>query len=233
MRVYYIGHSGFLIEGAHHCFLFDYYEGDLPTIPAEKKLFVFASHRHHDHFTLEIFRLNADHWILGRDFSLSPGIRAKYSIDDAIFARCHRMKTDEILTLDAVTIRALRSTDEGAAFHVSFEGREIYHAGDLHQWVWREDEAYDRQMTADYLHEIEKLRSIHFDAAFLPVDPRQGEDFYLGADSFIRMHHPDRVFPMHLWEDYDAIRRFKALPVCAEYRNCVVDIHRRGEIFEL
>lgn len=233
MRIVYIGHSGFYIEGRNSCLLFDYYNGDLPQIDPGKKLFVFSSHRHHDHFNPEIFRLNADYWILGRDFSLSPGIRIKYGIDDDMFSRCRRIKTDEVLRLDGVEIRALRSTDEGAAFHVSFEGRQIYHAGDLNQWVWREDANYDRQMTADYLREIEKLRGVDFDAAFLPLDPRQGEDFYLGADSFIRMHHPKHVFPMHLWEDYDTIRRFREHACSVDYRNSIMEIRERGDAFEI
>ena len=233
MRVIYIGHSGFFIESDSACLLFDYWQGDLPDFPQRKPLLVFASHRHHDHFNPEIFRLKAEHWILGRDFSLSPGIRAKYGIDDAQFTRCHRMKTDEILNLDGVSIRALRSTDEGAAFHVCIDGKNIYHAGDLNQWVWREDAKYDAQMTADYLTEIGKLRGIRFDAAFLPVDPRQGEDFYLGADSFIRMHSPKTVFPMHLWEDYDTIRRFKNHACAGTYAESIVEIHHPGEEFLL
>lgn len=233
MKITYIGHSGFFVESESSCLLFDYFEGDLPVFPGEKPLFVFASHRHHDHFNPLIFNLPADHWILGRDFALSPGIRAKYGIDDAKFDRCHRMKTDEVLHPGNIRIRALRSTDEGAAFHVSMDGKEIYHAGDLNQWVWREDEAYDRQMTADYLREIEKLRGIGFDLAFLPVDPRQGADFYLGADSFIRMHHPKKVFPMHLWEDYDTIRRFKIHDCARDYADSIVEVHHRGEEFDL
>ena len=231
MRVVYIGHSGFFIEGERHCLLFDYYQGEIPRIPAGKRLYVFASHRHHDHFNPEIFRLDADHWILGRDFSLSPGIRTKYGIDEDRFSRCHRMKTDEILDLGDVRILALRSTDEGAAFLVEFEGKCVYHAGDLNQWVWREDENYDRQMTADYLYEIAKLRGRKIDMAFLPVDPRQGADFYLGADNFIRMHHPETVFPMHLWEDYDTVRRFREHECAQEYKNCVAEIHAPGDGF--
>lgn len=233
MRIVYIGHSGFWVEGEKNCLLFDYYRGDIPALPDGKQLHVFASHRHHDHFNPEIFRLDAAHWILGRDFSLSPGIRAKYGIDDAMFSRCHRMKTDETLDLGDVHILALRSTDEGAAFVVQFEGKTIYHAGDLNQWIWREDEKYDAQMTADYLHEIAKLKGMAFDAAFLPVDPRQGEDFYLGADNFIRMLRPKTVFPMHLWEDYDAVRRFKAHECATDYRDCVAEIHAPGDEFTI
>lgn len=232
MRIHYIRHSGFLIEGEEHCLLFDWFEGEIPETRG-KRLIVLASHRHHDHFSPEIFRLKAEHWVLGRDFSLSPGICKKYGIDEAMRLCCHRMKTDETLDLDGVRIRALRSTDEGAAFHVCLEGKQLYHAGDLNQWVWHEDEAYDRQMTADYLHEIEKLQGVELDAAFLPVDPRQGEDFVLGADSFIRMHRPKKVFPMHLWEDYDTVNRFRDHDCAREYRESIAEIRAPGDWFEI
>ena len=35
-----------------------------------------------------------------------------------------------------VDIRAFKSTDQGVAFLASLEGRTIYHAGDLNNWVW-------------------------------------------------------------------------------------------------
>ncbi len=50
MRVTYIGHSGFSVELESHILLFDYYEGTMPEFDPAKKLLVFASHSHPDHF---------------------------------------------------------------------------------------------------------------------------------------------------------------------------------------
>jgi len=61
MRITYIGHSGFLVELRETLLLFDYYEGSLPQLPLEKQLYVFASHRHPDHFNPEIFSLAETH----------------------------------------------------------------------------------------------------------------------------------------------------------------------------
>lgn len=233
MLARYIGHSGFWIEGERNCLLLDYESGDLPHFPNDKRVYIFASHRHRDHFNPEIFQMEADHWILGRDFSLSPSFRRKFNIDDEQLLRCHRMAGRDYLSLDELEIQSLRSTDEGCAFFIRMEGKGIYHAGDLNQWVWRESEAFDRKMTADYLAEIALLKDRQIDAAFLPVDPRQGADFYLGADSFARIHHPTKLIPMHLWEDYDTIRRFKQHPCAEDYADSIVEIENRGASFEI
>ena len=50
-----------------------------------------------------------------------------------------------------VDIQAFKSTDQGVAFLASLEGRTIYHAGDLNNWVWEgEPEADNRRMSENY-----------------------------------------------------------------------------------
>ena len=55
MRITYIGHSGFAAEWEDIVCLFDFAEGELPRIEADRRLFVFVSHVHSDHFSPEIF----------------------------------------------------------------------------------------------------------------------------------------------------------------------------------
>ena len=61
MKITYIGHSGFLAETEHVLLLFDYYQGEIPALPGDKTLYVFASHRHRDHFNPEVFGLTQKH----------------------------------------------------------------------------------------------------------------------------------------------------------------------------
>lgn len=65
----------------------------------------------------------------------------------------------------------------------------IYHAGDLNDWVWEgESEQYNKQMTGNYRHEIDLLNAYlqendinnMLDVAFLPLDPRQEQDYAKG-----------------------------------------------------
>ena len=55
MIITYLGHSGFLVETETAYFLFDYIRGTLPEFSEKKKLYVFASHAHKDHWNPEIF----------------------------------------------------------------------------------------------------------------------------------------------------------------------------------
>ena len=57
MKITYIHHSSFMAELDHAVLLFDYFEGNIPETDRAKPLFVFASHRHGDHFSRSIFDL--------------------------------------------------------------------------------------------------------------------------------------------------------------------------------
>lgn len=237
MRVTYLDHSGFFLEGEQHCLLFDYYRGDLPPVPAGKMLTVFASHHHPDHYVAEIFRYGetvpGTRYMLGCDITLNAANRQKMGVTDDIFARCDRMHKDDVFTRNGVTVRALRSTDMGVAFYVQCEGKRIYHGGDHNLWIWHEDATFDRSQIAKFYEEIEKLRGLPIDIAFLPLDPRLGEEYWRGFDAFARLLEPRRMLPMHMVGDYDIIRRMKETDVSWPYRNRIIEIRQNGESFEI
>ena len=57
LKVTYLKHSGFLVETPDKYLLFDYWKGEIPSLNYKKKLYVFASHVHHDHYVKDIFKL--------------------------------------------------------------------------------------------------------------------------------------------------------------------------------
>ena len=90
------------------------------------------------------------------------------------------------------------------------EGKNFYHAGDLNWWHWEEEtELYNENMKKSYGKEIDRLEGKHFNAAFVPLDPRQGEAYRYGMDYFLAKASADYVFPMHMWEQYDWIQKYK------------------------
>lgn len=231
MKVTYIHHSSFLVETDHTCLLFDYFEGTVPEIPREKPLYIFASHRHGDHFSKVIFDLAdmADKVT----YVLSTDIWRK-RVPEPLREQTVFLAPGEKKTLDGLTVEAFRSTDEGVAFWCSVDGVEIYHAGDLNHWYWEgEDEKENADMTAAYRSEIAKMAGRTADLAFLPLDPRLEQWFYLGIDDFMKTAGAKKIFPMHFWEQYDVAKRLKELPCSEPYREKIVEIGQRGQEFEI
>ena len=49
---------------------------------------------------------------------------------------------------------------------------------------------------------------MHFDAAFVPLDPRQGDHYADGILYFLKNVDCNVIFPMHYWNDANVIKRF-------------------------
>ena len=208
MNITYILHSCFLIETPLCYYIFDYEKGHLPQLDISKPTFVLSSHGHHDHYNPEIFELlksigmHSVYAILSDDISIplnvdvlqvSPGNEYKLSLGQ------------ELTTF--------ASTDMGVAFLIEDEGKLIYHAGDLNDWVWEgEDISYNEQMTKDYRKQIhllaEKLNGREIDAAFVVLDPRQEKDYDRGMCYFLEHVPVKSVYPMHYWGQPEIIDTF-------------------------
>ena len=229
MRVTYIGHSGFSVELESHILLFDYYEGTMPEFDPAKKLLVFASHSHPDHFNREILKLADVYPDVEYIFPKDIGIAKKEQRESEHFMR----KRDEI-TVGDTKVKSLRSTDEGVAFLVRCEDRIIYHAGDLNWWHWEEEtESYNEQMRQDYQREIDKLKDIVIDIAFVPLDPRQENQYAWGMDYFMKHTHTKYVFPMHMWGHYEVYEKLMNNPQAESYKEHVMHVKVPGQVFEL
>lgn len=238
MQVTYIHHSSFLVELPTAYLLFDYTEGGLPELTPDKDLFVFASHRHGDHFSPVIFTLAAQHphvrYILSDDIWQNQVPEERGCLTEFIDPGITRT----LLLSDgtAMAVHAYKSTDEGVAFAVRVGGHTIYHAGDLNDWRWNgESKAWNGSMHANYMRELQNMQAdgVRPDIAMVPVDGRLEEWFYLGLDEFMSTIGAAHVFPMHFWGDFSVIRRLKELPCTATYRDRIADIGACGQVFPI
>lgn len=248
MEVTYIGHSGFLLDTGSAYFLFDYYTGIIPEMDKDKPVVVFVSHKHKDHFNPVIFGL-ADKYpdIL---FVLAKGVPYKKlavefsanmaeqdKLHPGVFKNILLMKKDisEMVKLPSgkeLMIRTLRSTDEGVAFLAGYNGMNYYHAGDLHIWAWEgETPEYNRNMEQKYIKEIEKLKGIKIDIAFVPLDPRLGSNSYKGLETYLSYTESSYIFPMHCWGEYGIIKKFTEKH--PEYKNKIAEITHENMVFHL
>lgn len=241
MKVTYISHSGFMLETEQAYFLFDYYKGLIPDRESGKPLVVFVSHRHADHYNPHIFELVKEkepvHFVLSKDVRINRQIE-KYqeqgiNLNDYItIVKRNEERELTIANGTSLHIATMASTDEGVAFLLRCDGKIYYHAGDLNLWVWEgETKQYNNNMTANYFRELEKLKGMEIDAAFVPLDPRQGKDAFGGMESFLEYTLCKKVFPMHFWGEFGIIEEFIAKH--PEYKEQIAVIEREGQEFSL
>ncbi|MBR1813576.1 MAG: MBL fold metallo-hydrolase [Lachnospiraceae bacterium] len=260
MNVTFIHHSSFLVEEASVFLLFDYTEGQIPPLPKDAPLYVLASHGHGDHFSPAIFALAKEHpnvrFLLSSDIPLEAipeEYRNEPDMKETLSPDLHRCKPDiatvpqpgghrtspdivtflqpgEIWKDNLLQVETFASNDQGIAFWCTVGDRQIYHAGDLNNWFWEGDEE-DLRLQELYRIELQKMAGRTADAAFVPLDPRLGDAFFLGVDDFMRYVKVKNLFPMHFWGDFSVSERLIKLPCTEGYRHLIRAIHRDGECF--
>ena len=67
--------------------------------------------------------------------------------------------------------------------------------------------------------------------AFVVLDPRLGEYTDLGLAYFMKNVEADYVFPMHMWQDYSAIREYKKHITNLGMADRVIEIERENQVF--
>lgn len=227
MKITYIHHSSFAVEMDKYILLFDYYKGNLPKFDENKKLYVFSSHSHYDHFDKCIFDLEKTHpnvtYILSNDIHVPKKDNIKF------------MGANERLLVDDLEIKTLESSDLGVAFIVKVEDKTIYHAGDLNWWHWEGENTPEDNKYAENLFKksIDKIKEKSIDVAFLPLDSRQGNFYYLGFDYFMRNTNTNLAFPMHFWRTYSLSQKLKNSPYATSYKDKIIDINSEGETFNI
>lgn len=160
MRLIYIYHSGFIIEGKEFAILIDYYR-DTPEsyvyrhfLKRPGRLYILSSHAHPDHFNPEILSWKSERpdirYILSEDIRDSQ----KACFHDAIF-----LKKGEEWNDDLLKIEAFGSTDIGISFLLDVADKRIFHAGDLNNWHWEDEStpAEIREAANFYHQELETL----------------------------------------------------------------------------
>ncbi|WP_410207759.1 MBL fold metallo-hydrolase [Fusobacterium sp.] len=206
MRIYYIYHSGFAIETENHKLIFDFYKttgyniGDFDLerfLTGDKKITVFSSHRHGDHFNPEILKWKERDnitYILSNDIDVEEKIKNIYMV-----------KPGDILEIDGIKVEVFGSTDEGVSFYVECDKTRFFHSGDLNWWHWSDDTPQEFKYMKDlYFGIIDNIKNSikEVDYLFYPVDPRLEENSFSGVEYFIDNINVKNIIPMHCWNNF-------------------------------
>lgn len=256
MRIIYIMHSCFAVEIEDTLLLFDYFdkrktpevqfEGTLPDFSKYRKCYIFASHGHRDHFWLESLKWGMEYpdmiFFLGNDMRFNQKYLERNGIDYQVKERMITMRPGSYFEDGMLEVKALGSTDTGVSFLVKCKGNTIFHAGDLNDWCWverkgdKKDEEYRRKMRDEFRKELEPLKEVTLDAAFVVLDPRLEDGYKNGMDYFIHHINAAKIFPMHMWKHYELIPRYKRELLDSgekELADKVVEITHENQIFDI
>lgn len=242
MKMTYIGHSGVALQWENCNWVIDYYTGKMPELEKDKRLFVFSSHSHGDHFNPEVFSIFRDFsdviYILS--FDIEKKIESgRYNLTDKQRENINYLEANRQYSFDDgsgknIEVETFLSTDEGIAFLIKYDGKTVYHAGDLHWWAWPENEKeYDEWMKNTYLGEIEKMRGEKIDLAFVPVDERIQQNVFLGADAFMRTADVKMMYPIHMFGKFGLTKKFRENDMSLPYREKIMDIDYDGQQFNI
>ncbi len=235
-EIWYLFHSGYAVKYGSRLMIFDYYNNrsenrnaDLaggifdPRVHSEEEIFVFASHRHGDHFNPVILNWEKQHpkvhYILSDDIPFHGKSENVLSVSP-----------EKTYTFCGLTIQTLASTDEGVAFLVKIDDFTIYHAGDLHWWHWDgEPDPWNPDMERKYKEQIAKLKNVPIDVAFVPADPRQEKFSHLGISWFLQEVSCPHVFPMHFGKDYSIMEALINHPQMKPWLSRIHPVSQRGQ----
>lgn len=219
MDVHFIFHSGFAVVTDQANLIFDCWKDPAEVVPSvlsnNLPTYFFASHRHPDHFSTDIFQYANQSaevfYILSSDIKRSL-CRKGQQIQipsNTVFLRCGETYKDSLLD----EVRATPSTDVGISYCLRIGNTSIFHAGDLNYWHWR-DESTPQEIKKAYGDFMAALRTIKeagyakFNLAMFPVDSRIGTDYSEGARIFLHTFDIDNFFPMHFTEDPQSAIKF-------------------------
>lgn len=216
VEITYVHHNCFVLADGGDAFLFDLpAESFLPVGAADvvmrnvagKRLFMFTSHAHGDHFAPAPGKLISSSATVVAVYSddIAPGrIREKFCGERHFIGPG---ASGKIAGLDVATFR---SNDEGVAFLIEKGGMKIYFGGDLAKWSWTQDcdPAERRELESVFEETVRKIEGTAISVAFSNADPRLAN--WTGAEEFIRRIAPGVFVPMHLFGNTGRLREFLA-----------------------
>lgn len=207
----FMNHSGFIISCETVVLVIDYYtdpEASLaPYIDGDKRLVYLVSHSHYDHWNPDIlqWRSNLESIYLLDDtckeyFNINPFELKNKKIK---FIRPYNdINEIQNLNLPFEYFKVFASTDSGSSIFFKIDGVSFFHAGDLNNWDWKDEDS--PKMEKDYRDELKKLKLYlseigeKIDFAFVPVDGRLLDRALSGAEIFIDEFKPKFLIPIHL-----------------------------------
>lgn len=249
MKVVFIHHSCFLVEADEKVLVFDWFNGEkvsgyqfkgiLPEYEPDTPIYFFASHKHQDHFDLDVLRFAEKysniHFIFSKDCKMTVRFLEKHGIDSSVKEKITFVSAREQYELDGgLIVETLRSTDAGVAFYVQTNGVSLFHAGDLNDWSFEgAGDMTNWKMRKEFQIEINRLISKNINVAFIPADTRLGKNQWNAVDYVLEKTDAECVFPMHMWQDYSGIDEYFKMQRDSKKTERIVQVSYENQEFDI
>lgn len=196
MKLYYLDHSGFMLETAERNYVFDYYRDPAGVVKqaaqAGKELWFFVTHAHGDHYVPEILNFNAPstRYIVHTDVPHSQMPADRTTV----------MAVGDEAKLADVPVKMYGSTDAGGSFWLKIGDARIFHAGDLNWWHWLGDTEENNREAKGFMEtEFARAAGMDVDVLMFPIDNRLEAAQEWGIIEFLKVvKMPKLLVAMHL-----------------------------------
>jgi L-ascorbate metabolism protein UlaG (beta-lactamase superfamily) len=211
-EVYHLFHSGVAIKIENQLLIFDYYN-DTPAggkrnlangvisqelLAQTEQVSVFVTHAHHDHFNQIIYDWEEYNQNINYFLSSDIDLGAKLTRDNY-----YQLQQYQELELLEMKIETYGTTDQGLSYYVEVAGLNIFHSGDLNWWHWNKFSPEERKVEEkQFKSEVARFKDTDLDIAFVPVDPRLEEHYYLAGEYFAQTVGPQLLVPLHFSDNY-------------------------------
>jgi L-ascorbate metabolism protein UlaG (beta-lactamase superfamily) len=225
-----LGHSAVMVQIGERVLVFDYPFGSRAFAdqihffdPNElnelknKKVYVFASHGHGDHFNRGIFswkkQIGHVRYILSSDIKRHP-------------ADANMISPGQVIEVDDIKVRGYRSSDMGVAFSIYVAGRHIYFAGDNGFWNWK-----GKRPEGEYISKDLALvdRKVPMDIAFQVCDPLADDVGDGGIGIFALSFKPKLLAPIHLRGKYEFLKKIELQLKQRGFKNRFWVVKKKGD----
>lgn len=219
-KLYYLNHSGFLLELEKALLVFDFYTDPAGVLASynlsNKPAVFFVSHDHLDHWNPDILKFKnkaPSFYVLDSSCDSEPVREAAAEKNrKVILVNPRDVLQKELSALPSLLrIYTFDSTDEGVVFLVVTDEGSFIHMGDLNDWDWQDEDSIRMEVAykealghmADAWSQVTKDENLPAKAGQLilgcvPVDKRLQQMALKGALTFLEYLQPRYIAPMHL-----------------------------------
>ncbi len=222
--IWHLGHCGFAVETKNYFLIFDYVpwkpvpdklelkKGFLNPLKLKKKVRVFVSHSHSNHYNKVIYSWEKNISDIKYFFGWKAGNSEKHNY---LKAPRGSYKDKE---LEVYTINSHHSGVPESAFLVKVDNLVIFHGGDY---------------KADYKNDFPYLKTKvdHIDFAIVNSVYDEGHHFTLQLIDLINIFKPKALYPQHALNDYNDYKKFSDYYKSKGFNVRILCPEKRGDKF--